>query len=169
MHRNMLLEKRSRLDQMISTIDKTIKHTKGEREMTNKERFEGFSFDQNPYEEEARERWGDEAVDQSNAKLGKMSPEQQEAMGQEMNKIYKRLANVRHGSPDSEEAQAAIAAWYTFLNNNFSSYSLAAFKGLGEMYVADERFTKNIDQFGHGLAQFMKEAMAVFADENSNK
>jgi DNA-binding transcriptional MerR regulator len=58
--RNMLLEKRGRLDKMIETIDKTIRHKKGELEMTNKEKFEGFDFSQNPYEQEARERWGDE-------------------------------------------------------------------------------------------------------------
>jgi hypothetical protein len=34
------------------------------------------------------------------------------------------------------------------------------------MYVEDERFTKNIDQFGEGLAQFMRDAMAIFADKN---
>jgi hypothetical protein len=31
----------------------------------------------------------------------------------------------------------------------------------------DGRFTKNIDQFGDGLAAFMREAMAVYADINS--
>lgn len=44
------------------------------------------------------------------------------------------------------------------------NYSLDAFKGLGQMYIDDERFTKNIDQFGDGLAKFMCDAMAIFAD-----
>ena len=54
LHKKMLLEKRARLDKVIATIDKTIQHTK-EIEMTNKEKFEGFDFSHNPYEEEARE------------------------------------------------------------------------------------------------------------------
>lgn len=58
LHRKMLVEKRSRLDKVIATIDKTIQHTKGEIQMTNKEKFEGFDFSHNPYEQEARERWG---------------------------------------------------------------------------------------------------------------
>ena len=37
------------------------------------------------------------------------------------------------------------------------------------MYVADERFTKNIDKFGEGLAQFMCDAMEVYANRNKNK
>ena len=44
---------------MIVTIDKTIKYSKGEIQMSNEEKFEGFDFSHNPYEEEARERWGD--------------------------------------------------------------------------------------------------------------
>lgn len=50
------------------------------------------------------------------------------------------------------------------LLNQMGSYSLAAFKGLGEMYVADERFTQNIDQFGEGLAVFMRDAMSIYSD-----
>ncbi|BDG34274.1 MerR family transcriptional regulator [Saccharococcus caldoxylosilyticus] len=166
LQRKMLLEKRRQLDKMIATIDKTIQHMKGEIQMTNKEKFEGFDFRHNPYEQEARELWGDEAVDKANAKIGSMSKAEQEAMVRAMNSIYKKLAALRHGSPESEEAQAAIKEWYDFLNHNFGNYSLEAFKGLGQMYVDDERFTKNIDQFGEGLAKFMRDAMAVFADQN---
>jgi DNA-binding transcriptional MerR regulator len=73
MHRLILLEKRQRLDQMIATIDKTVLHVRGEIKMTAKEQFEGFDFSQNPYEQEARERWGDHAVDQANHKLHSQS------------------------------------------------------------------------------------------------
>jgi len=51
--------------------------------------------------------------------------------------------------------------------NKMGDYSLEAFKNLGEMYVNDQRFTKNIDSFGEGLAKFMREAMAVYAERNS--
>ena len=34
------------------------------------------------------------------------------------------------------------------------------------MYVADERFTKNIDKYGEGLAQFMSDAMNIYCDNN---
>ena len=40
------------------------------------------------------------------------------------------------------------------------------FKNLGEMYTADERFTKNIDKYGDGLAEFMKEAMTVYYEQH---
>ncbi|MBU8784114.1 MerR family transcriptional regulator [Bacillus licheniformis] len=167
LHRKALLEKRSRLDQMIATIDKTIQFAKGEINMTNEEKFAGFDFSQNPYEEEARERWGDEAVDRSKAYIESMSEGERKKMEQQYDAIYRKIAALREGAPDSEEAQAAIKEWYDFLNNNTGhSYSLEAFKGLGQMYVADKRFTKNIDQYGAGLAKFMCDAMTVFADRN---
>lgn len=165
--RKMLLEKRCQLDKMIETIDKTIKHERGEFPMTNKEKFEGFDFSHNPYEEEARKLWGDETVDNANAKLAGMGRDGQKVLSESMNAIYIKLATLRNISPKSEEVQTAIKEWYDLLNNNFGSYSLDAFKGLGQMYVDDERFTKNIDKFGEGLAKFMRDAMAVFADNNS--
>lgn len=161
LHRKMLLEKRARLDKVIVTIDKTIQHSKGEIQMTNKEKFEGFDFSQNPYEQEARERWGNEAVNKANKVASSMTKEKQE----EYNAIYRKLAALRHNSPESEQAQEAIQEWYNYLQN-FGHYSLDAFKELGQMYVDDERFTKNIDQFGEGLAKFMRDAMAVYADRS---
>ncbi|TYR81278.1 MerR family transcriptional regulator [Priestia megaterium] len=167
LHRELLLEKRRRIDKMIAMTDKTIQHAKGEIQMTNKEKFEGFDFSHNPYEQEARERWGDKAVDDANAKVKSMSKDQQQALSNEWNEIYKKLADLRNESPESKESQAAIKEWYDFLNHNFGMYSPDAFKGLGQMYVDDERFTKNIDKYGEGLAKFMRDAMGIFADRQS--
>lgn len=140
---------------------------KGEIQMSSKEKFEGFDFCHHPYEEEARKRWGDKAVDKANAKVQNMTEEEQKALSQEMESIYQKLAALRHHSPESEEAQEAIKEWYDILNSSFHHhYTFDAFKELGQLYAEDERFTKNIDQFGEGLAKFMRDAMAVFADKN---
>lgn len=162
----MLLKKRSQLDRIIKTIEKTIQHEKGEIKMSNKDRFAGFDFSHNPYEKEARELWGDATVDEANARLAALSKSEQEKFAERFKEIYENLAKVRHLPADSEEAQAAIEEWYLFLNR-IGDYSLEAFKNLGEMYVNDQRFTENIDKFGEGLARFMREAMAVYAERNS--
>ncbi|WP_432361965.1 MerR family transcriptional regulator [Sporosarcina sp. UB5] len=159
LQRDMLVAKRRQLDVMIETIDKTLQSERGEMTMTNEEKFKGFDFSSNPYEQEARDRWGDEAVDKANKNVAQFGEEEQ----QEMNRIYSSLAALRSTDPASAEAQAAIANWYTFLNK-IGHYSLEAFAGLGEMYVADERFTKNIDQFGEGLAVFMRDAMKIYSE-----
>jgi DNA-binding transcriptional MerR regulator len=158
LHLSMLHEKRNQLDKMIATVEKTIQYTKGEIQMTNKEKLEGFDFSHNHYEQEARERWGDKAVDDANKKISGLSQD-------EFNEIYKELAEARHLDPQSNEAQVSIEKWYNMLNK-IGNYSLDAFKGLGQMYVDDERFTKNIDQFGEGLAVFMRDAMSAYANLN---
>jgi hypothetical protein len=133
--------------------------------MSNKEIFEGFDFSYNPYEKEARKLWGNSAVDESNAKIAKLSKSEQKELAERFNAIYKNLAALRHLPADSKEAQAAIKEWYVFLNE-IGNYSLEAFKNLGQMYVDDIRFTESIDQFGQGLAKFMRDTMAIYADTN---
>lgn len=158
--RNMLLEKRAQLDNMILTIEKTIQDDKGVYQMTNEERFTGFNFSENLYEEEARERWGNQAVEESTEKVSQIGTD----FEGKMNRIYFKLAALRHLAPESKEAQEGIDDWFKLLNE-MGSYSLEAFKGLGEMYVADERFTRNIDQFGEGLARFMCDAMDIYTQK----
>lgn len=160
LQRKMLIVKRKHLDGMIQTIEKTIQNGKGELVMTKEEKFEGFDFSKNPYEQEARERWGDKSVDEANKK----GPELRE----KMNEIYIKLAGLRHLPPESPQAQAGIEQWFTYLNK-IGTYSLVAFASLGQMYLDDERFRKNIDQFGEGLAEFMRDAMEIYAKLNNGK
>ncbi|QAY67611.1 MerR family transcriptional regulator [Paenibacillus protaetiae] len=162
LHRSILLEKRNRLDRMLAVIDKTMKQAKGELEMTQEEKFAGFDFSRSPYEQEARRRWGDEAVERSKAKLGSLTKEEQSRLSEGAGEIFTRLAALRGGAPDAPEAQAAIHEWYLFISK-FGVYPPEAVRGLGQMYVDDVRFTQNIDKHGEGLAAFMRDAMAVYA------
>lgn len=151
----MLLEEQRRIHEMIRMIEKTIRHEKGEIDMSHREKFEGFDFSENVYEQEAREKWGDAAVDEGNENV----LSQQEAI----NEQFRRLAALRMHAPHSNEVQEAIHAWYELLQT-IGTYSYEAFQGLGELYVADERFTENIDQFGEGLASFLREAMTYYVE-----
>jgi len=161
-HRRMLEKKQDRLGKMIATIDKTLKCIEGGYAMSDKEKFQGFDFEsKDTNEKESRNKWGDEAVDETRDRIKGNEKE----MSEGMNQIYRKLASIRHLSPESDEAQDAIGEWFSFLNR-IGTYSLEAFEGLGEMYVEDERFTNNIDKFGKGLAAFMKDAMKVYAQSN---
>lgn len=164
LQRKYLLHERQRIDTMLATLDKTLHNLKGEKTMTQKDKFTGFDMSQNPYEEEARRLWGDEAVDKSNQKLSAMSPEAQNDVGRQLGEHFTALAALRGGDPAGEEAQAAVAGLYRYFNENFGHhYTPEAFAGLGQMYVEDARFTKNIDQYGEGLAAFLAKAMGLYA------
>jgi DNA-binding transcriptional MerR regulator len=164
LQKNTLLREKKRIEAMLLTLERTMQASKGEITMTPKEKFQGFDFGENPYEEEARTRWGDEAVNRSNTHVKGLGPQGQKALGDSMNALFAKLAELRAEAPASPAAQAAMEDMFRFFNGNFGiTYTPEAFAALGRMYVDDERFTKNIDRFGAGLSKFLAEAMAEFA------
>ncbi|WP_166241516.1 MerR family transcriptional regulator [Paenibacillus turpanensis] len=167
LQRKMLIHKRNSIDKMIESIDKSIQHMRGEIRMTNEERFEGFHFRDDPYEQEARQRWGDQSVDNLKHKVEKMSVNEQNDLSEKWDAIFRTLAGLCTQSPASPEVQASIQEWYDFLNENVTTYTLDAFYGLGQLYIEDERFTNNIDQYGEGLAKFMNKAMKEFVEKQT--
>ncbi len=167
LQRKYLLHERARLDAMLVTLDRSLKAMKGELTMKQEEKFAGFDFASNPYEEEARRLYGEQAVDGYTQKLASLGENGRAALGESMNGLFREFAALRGEAPDSPAAQEAMDKLYAFLNENFGhSYSPEAFGGLGQLYVADERFKKNIDQFGEGLAEFLSKAMSVYAKKN---
>jgi DNA-binding transcriptional MerR regulator len=164
LQKKYLLHERIRINTMLDTLDKTIKSLKGEITMSQKEKFNGFDMSHNPYEEEARRLWGNEAVDKSNAHLKKMSASEQSEVSKGMDDLFSELALLRQADPASEVAQSAMRKMFRHFNDNFGGqYSLEAFAGVGQLYISDARFTENIDKYGDGLAQFLAEAMEIYA------
>ena len=157
----MLRQEKEKLEEMLKTVEKTIKNLKGEINMSAKEKFSGFDFNHNEYEEEARKLWGNKSVDDAKQKIEAMSEVDKEQFKAEFNSILQSLATIRHLDPASIVAQAKIKEYYELLNR-IGNYSPETFKNLGQMYVDDIRFTKNIDKFGTGLSKFMCEAMRIF-------
>ena len=128
--------------------------------MSDKEKFD---FNHNPYEQEARERWGDKAVDDSKRRLNSMTPQGMSALQQDIANSFTQLAAIRHADPRSPEAQKAIGEWFRTLNT-MGTYTKEAFAALGRMYVEDSRFTENIDVYGEGLVAFLCAAMQAYTE-----
>jgi hypothetical protein len=83
-----------------------------------------------------------------------------------MEELFRELGKIRLEEPDSPLAQEAMDKMYQFFNKNFGyHYSLEAFAGLGQLYVKDERFLKNIDQYGEGLSVFLSKAMKIYSEK----
>lgn len=167
LQKKYLLHEKKRINIMLDTLEKTMRSWKGEEAMTQKEKFAGFIMGDNPYEEEARRLWGDKAIDESNAKISSMSPQEQKQVVEGMEELFRELGKIRFEQPDSKIAQDAMDHMYQFFNKNFGyQYSLEAFAGLGQLYVADERFLKNIDQYGEGLSVFLSQAMKIYGNSH---
>ncbi|MDJ1122548.1 MerR family transcriptional regulator [Olsenella sp. YH-ols2217] len=163
------LEQRQRdLARLIGTVRKTIDHLEGRRDMTDKERFEGLpaqwvAQNEERYGAEARERYGDEAVDASNGMVLSMSAEDQARFRALSDEVFERLrAAMATGDPAGSEAARLCEAHRDWLCMTWpaDAYSLEAHRGLGQLYVVDERFQRYYDgPCGAGAAAFLRDAL----------
>ena len=67
-------------------------------------------------------------------------------------------------SGDSAEAQALVAKLQGHITANYYTCTDEILAGLGKMYVADERFKKNIDKCGEGTAGFAAEGIRIYVE-----
>jgi DNA-binding transcriptional MerR regulator len=167
-HREKLLEKKEQLELLITNVDKTIAMTEGKRNMSNKEKFEGFKkkmIDDNEkqYGKEIREKYGKEKVEKSNAKVMNMTEQQHEEVTVLAEQLHSTLAEAfKTGDPASEMAQKAAELHKQWLTFYWSEYSKEAHSGLAQMYVDDERFTAYYDKEQPGTAKFLRDAILIF-------
>ena len=67
-------------------------------------------------------------------------------------------------SADSAEAQALVAKLQAHITANYYTCTDEILAGLSKMYVADERFKKNIDKYGEGTAEFAAEGIRIYVE-----
>ena len=118
----------------------------------------------NKYEAEARERWGDtEAYREHEKKTKGYMKEKWAEANDGLMAIFAEFAicKANGATPGSAEAQALVAKLQNHITDNYYTCTDEILAGLGKMYVADERFKKNIDNKGDGTAEFAAEAIAV--------
>ena len=127
--------------------------------------FQEFQMDEikalrDEYAAEARERWGGTtAYSQSEERTkGRTSEEWQEA-AKEADGIFRELSAHRNEAPDSPAVHHLVARWQAHISRWYYDCTNEILAGLGEMYQADERFQKNIDRYGEGLAEFLSQAI----------
>ena len=116
------------------------------------------------YEVEARERWGGtEAYREHEKKTKGYTKEKWAEANDGLMAIFAEFATCKANgvTPASTEAQALVAKLQNHITANYYTCTDEILAGLGKMYVADERFKKNIDKNGDGTAEFAAEAIAI--------
>ena len=119
----------------------------------------------NNYENEARERYGNTAAYREHVEKTKNYAKEKWAEANDgMMAIFAEFAACKESgaSADSAEAQALVAKLQAHITANYYTCTNEILAGLGQMYVADERFKKNVDKSGEGTAEFVAEAIAVY-------
>jgi DNA-binding transcriptional MerR regulator len=158
------LEKRiERLLRLIETVDNTILHLKGQKEMSKKQLFEAFSDEQQAeYEKEIAQKYNMATVKASQRKWKSYSDAEKQRIGEEGNAAYEAILAAMPKGASSPEAQAGIELWRKHMDY-FWTPNLDQLVGLAEMYNDDPRFKANFDKIDPGLAEFMREAVKAYA------
>lgn len=171
-HHQKLVQKRSHINQLIETVEKTIAHEKGEIKMNDQEKFNGFkeqliNENDTTYGKEIREAYGNHIINESNSKFRGMSKEdfeEMEKLGNEILDILPIAFNT--GDPSSSLGRELASKHKAWLMYSWPSYSKEAHASLAEMYVADERFKAYYEKNVTGGAEFLRDAILNFLKEN---
>jgi hypothetical protein len=117
-----------------------------------------------PYADEARRRWGHtEAYRQMAERMEKMTKAGLARIKDEGDRLMKEIVANREDGPTGAAVQALIARHYDALRTWYEP-DLSMYRGLADMYVADQRFAAYYDKYAPGLATFMRDAMHAFCD-----
>ena len=161
-----LQQERDRLDTLISTLRKTIQEEKGERKMTMKEKFAGFTYEDNQkYHQKAVEEYGQEVMSEA---LTRQNGREEESAAA-FNQVFQSLAeNMQQGlSVDAAENQEQAAQLLQAIRTYGFDCSIEVFGHIGKGYVYNPEFKENIDKFGAGTAQYTADVIAAYVRTNT--
>ena len=120
------------------------------------------------YRKEARESWGStDAYREHEEKTKHYTKEKWAEANDGIMAIFTEFAACKKNgvSADSTEAQALVAKLQAYITANYYTCTDEILAGLGKMYVADERFKKNIDKYGDGTAEFASEGIRIYVEK----
>ena len=120
----------------------------------------------NAFKKEAKEKWGHtQAYKEYEEKH--YTERQQDALTQGMDGIMAAFARcMKQGEkPDSAQAQSLVKTLQDYITEHYYHCTDQILAGLGQMYIADERFKHNIDKHAQGTAAFICEAIAVYCSK----
>lgn len=166
--RSLVKQRIGRLERLVSTLEKTMEARQMGIDLTPEELFEVFGeHDPTQYAEETEQRYGgSDAYAESQRRTSRYRKEDWQRMLAEQEQVGVRLAEVMAaGHPaDSQEAMDAAEAHRQSISRWFYDCTYEIHRGLGELYVADPRFTAHYERQAPGLAAYVRDAIVANAE-----
>jgi DNA-binding transcriptional MerR regulator len=169
-HLDWLHRERDRLALQIAAVEHTLNKLKGGEQLMAENMFDGFDHTQ--YQDEVEKRWGRDAYAKGDSWWRSMTDAEKSdwkvrsaALGSDW------IAAAESGiAADSDEAQALAhrhVEWLAAIPGTPGAVKEYV-TGLGDMYVADERFAANYASANAADplvgARFVRDALAVYAE-----
>ncbi|MFG2821772.1 MerR family transcriptional regulator [Kitasatospora sp. NPDC048365] len=156
------------LQELAAAVERAMEARRTGMQLTPEEKFEVFGPDyQESWEDEAEQRWGDtDAWKQSRRRTGGYGKADWQRIKDEMDELNARLVEALTAgvAPDSEQATALAEEHRLHITGHFYDCPHTMHRCLGEMYVADPRFTATYEKLAPGLAQWLRDAIVANAD-----
>jgi hypothetical protein len=117
------------------------------------------------YKAEVQEKWGKtDAYKEHAEKTKDYSKDKWNSLAEGMDNIMAEFAMcMKNGEePASPAAQEMVKQLQEHITQNYYHCTKEILAGLGQMYVADERFKNNIDKHADGTAQFICDAVTIY-------
>lgn len=116
------------------------------------------------YAAEAKAKWGKtEAYKEFEQKTASQTKDRQKTAGDGLMDIFREFGAVRHLDPASKDAQALVAKLQSYITANYYTCTKPILRGLGQMYVAGDAMTHNINAAGGpGTAEFASRAIEIY-------
>ena len=159
--RKLLELKKERLERIIDALDDA---TKGMVTMTA---FDNSDYEtaRKQYEAEAKRRWGEtDAYKEYEQKTTNYTKNNWQDVTDGLMAVFAKFAEcMKDGhSADSNDAQALVKELQNYITENYYTCTKKILAGLGQMYIADERFKNNIDKNGKGTAEYVSKAIEIY-------
>ena len=162
--RKLLILKKERLERIIDALDSA---EKGKITMSA---FDNSDYEtaRKQYEAEAKRRWGETSAYKEHAeKTANYTKDQWQDVNDGLMTVLAKFAvcmNDGHAA-DSIETQTLVKELQNYITENYYTCTNEILAGLGQMYVADERFKNNIDKYAPGTAAFICESVAAYCEK----
>jgi hypothetical protein len=116
------------------------------------------------YTAQAKARWGKtDAWQEFEQKTAGQTQEQQKSTGDGLMDIFTEIGAIRQMDPACPQAQALVRKLQDYITANYYTCTKQILRGLGQMYIAGDSMTENIDHAGGaGTAQFAHRAIEIY-------
>ena len=160
----LMQKEKQKLLTLIETLERTIESKERKVSMSTKEKFKGFTYQDNQkYKQAAIDLYGREVIEEA---IQKQKGKEQE-LTNGFNRIFFAFSeNKSNGLNATAQENIQLAEeLYKYLCRYAFDCPMDVFSSIAYGYVQNKEFKNNLDQFGDGTAQYVCDAVQQYVKE----